>query len=523
VLFFAAGLMAKPMLVTLPFVLLLLDYWPLGRFPRPSSAADNPGLPATGSALRFGAGAIVAEKLPFILMTAASCIVTYMAQQQGGAVADIAGIPFGLRSANALISYVGYIGKLLYPSSLAVFYPLRAQVSPPLWQPLASLLMIAVMSLLVLSGAARRRYLAVGWFWYLGMLVPVIGLVQVGGQSMADRYVYLPAIGIFIMCIWAAADFVSRLRYGKVIAAFAGGMVLAALLVCTRAQVRHWKDSASLYTHALAVTTDNWVMHNNYGEFLRARGDLGEAVPHLQEAIRIYPAYAKAHNNLGCALRQKGQLPEAAAELKIAIEISPDYAKAHNNYGVVLSEMKLYDKAIEHYTRALTIDPYYSGAARNLYTAGVESGKLDAAAAAFRSLTDKGKGAADLYYGIAMIDMMQGRFEAAADNLRQVLRMQPQNIDAMGTLAYMLATCPDVGVRRPPEAVSLAEKACELTGYERPELIDLLSQAYAVAGRLDMAQQTADKAAALALSQGKTALAEQIKARIQSYEGMQPK
>jgi len=405
---FAAGLLAKPMLVTLPFVLILLDFWPLGRF----DYAHHK---------RFWS--LLVEKVPLVIISAVFCVVTYRAQVGAGAVADIVSVPLGLRLGNALVSYVGYIGKLFYPVPLAVLYPLDLK-GPALWQAGV----ILVLLVLVSSSAVvlRRRYgfLLTGWFWYLGTLVPVIGLVQVGQQSMADRYMYLPGIGIYIIAVWFAGEAAAKLRLPKIVPASAGVLVLVLLMLTTRAQVGYWKNSLSLCQHALAVTKDNYVMHNNCGEFLRitaVRTD--EAIWHYRRALEINPTYAEAHNNLGCALEDKGLMDEAAAEYKLAMEIRPGYARAHNNYGVTLARRRRYDEAIEQFSKSLATDPYYSSALHNLCKAGTEGARLDVASEIIRGLKQKAPANAELYYRAGTIYGMQGDTEKAVEQLERALEM----------------------------------------------------------------------------------------------------
>jgi len=246
-LFFALGLMCKPMLVTLPCVLLLLDYWPLGRWKASSSSAR---------------WSLLAEKLPFLALSAAACAVTLAAQAGGGTVASPEDFPWSVRVANAIISYCRYLGKCFAPVNLAVFYPFFAE-EPPLWKPALAGVLLAATTAAAVSSARRRPYLLVGWLWYLGTLVPVIGLVQVGGQSMADRYTYVPLIGVFIMAAWAASDAAATWRNGPRVLGISAAAVLLALSATTLRQLSYWRDGASLFRHALAVTENNWVAHAN--------------------------------------------------------------------------------------------------------------------------------------------------------------------------------------------------------------------------------------------------------------------
>jgi len=300
VLFFGLGLMAKPMLVTLPFVLLLLDYWPLNR-------------------LSFGGKGertvpvydLFLEKVPLFAMTALSCLITFRAQQMGGAVGLLEKLPFAVRAGNALVAYTTYIGKMFWPKNLAVFYP-HPGADLPVWQAVVAGLALVSITILVIRAGKPRPYLSVGWLWYLGTLVPVIGLVQVGAQAMADRYTYVPMIGLFIMLAWGLPGL-----GGKRLAVPAT-LVVCALIAVTWRQVGYWRDSISLFRHAISVTEKNAVMHANLGLALRDRGRTDEAIREYREAIRIDPEFAQAHNNLAVALYFKGDYAEAWKEVHLA-------------------------------------------------------------------------------------------------------------------------------------------------------------------------------------------------------------
>ena len=348
---FALGLMSKPMVVTLPFALLLLDYWPLGRF----SASSN-GRPLS---------ALLIEKVPLLALSAASSVITFLVQREGGAVAVGTRLPIALRVENAVVSYASYLGKTFWPAHLAAYYPYPQSFS--LAVVLASAIGLAAVTGAVVWRAREHPYLPVGWFWYLGTLVPAIGLVQVGTQAMADRYTYLPLIGIFIIIAWGAPELVSRWaalpRQALVVAAVAG------ILVCTvvaKAQVRHWESSSALWTHALAVTTDNYAAHTYMGNALANQGDLRGAIAHYNEAIRILPDYPEAHNNLGPALARTGRLDEAVAQFTEAIRLRPNYVDAQSNLGLALASQGKLQEAIPHYKEALRLDPDHAGAHGNL-------------------------------------------------------------------------------------------------------------------------------------------------------------
>lgn len=318
---FALGLMAKSMLVTLPFVLLLLDYWPLRRLSMSVSATNDN---------RIGLWNVIREKLPLLTLTAGSCLVTFLAQRIGPAVQSLSQISLQARISNALVSYVKYIGKMIWPSRLAIFYP-HPLNSLPVWQIAGATLLLLCITILILQKTGRYPYLTVGWLWFLGTLVPVVGIVQVGGQAMADRYTYVPLIGLFICITWAISSLVAEWSHQKVVVSILVVVAFSALATRTWFQLRHWENSIALSKHALDVTANNYLAHNNLGVELVGQRKYEEAIDHYYEALRIQPGYAEAHNNLGVALAYSGRLQEAIEHIFTALRIRPEYADAHQN------------------------------------------------------------------------------------------------------------------------------------------------------------------------------------------------
>jgi protein O-mannosyl-transferase len=403
---FAAGLLSKPMLVTLPFVMILLDYWPLNRT----------------SGLQFSILRSLYEKLPLVGMSAASCIMTYIAQAKGNAVSDIATVPLIFRAENISVSYIKYIGMVFYPTSLSVLYPFDVN-GLPVWKTGVCLLLLVLISSLAITQRRRLGWLFTGWFWYLGTLVPVIGIVQVGAQSMADRYMYLPGIGIYIIIVWCAFDLAKKFRPPKVIPVAAGVLTLGILLLVTRTQVGYWKDSLSLCQHALAVTKNNYIMHYNYASAFRDSGQIDEVIDQYREALKINPESAKAHNFLGYALRDKSRRAEAAAEFKLATEISPDYADAQNNYGAAMAEQGQYEEAISHFGAALKINPYLKDVMNNMLKAGVVGNKPDKVLEVLLSLQQKAPYYAELYYRAGVVYDAKGEAQKAVEQLEKGLML----------------------------------------------------------------------------------------------------
>jgi tetratricopeptide (TPR) repeat protein len=360
-LFFAFGLMSKPMLVTLPFVLLLMDYWPLGRLRLHSLSTSKQSNLRVQETPLFR---LVWEKAPLFALTAVSSVVTFYAQQAGGSVAALDKLPLNARIANGLVAYISYMGKMIWPSQLAVFYPHEDMVA--VWQAAGAGLLLACISILAICVARRFQYLAVGWLWYLGTLVPVIGIIQVGEQAMADRYTYVPFIGLFIIIAWGVADLAARWRYRRSILSIFTGVLCLVLMIGTWLQVRHWQNSVTLFEHALDVTTNNFVAHYNLGEALEDNGRLEEAIGHFHKALQIKPNNAKAYYGIGTVYGKLGNYQEALSALKQAIFLKPDYAEAYTNLGAVYGGMNLYSKAVWALKEAVRLNPDDKVAQQNL-------------------------------------------------------------------------------------------------------------------------------------------------------------
>jgi tetratricopeptide (TPR) repeat protein len=336
-LLFAFSLMSKPMLVTLPFLLLLLDYWPLGRMKKDECRIMNEERKpsARRSFILHPSSFIFVDKLPFLALSIASSIITFVVQAKAGAVAELSALPLGPRCANAAVSYARYSGKILWPDNLAICYP---RVSWGHCQVTGALLFVLAISLLAIWATARRPYLAVGWFWFLGTLVPVIGLIQVGAQSMADRYAYLPSIGIFIAVSWGAWDLLRGWPAWRLVLPAASACVLLALDWLTAGQLRYWRDSVSLFTHSLAVSGDDALNHIKLGESLMQQHRLAEAEPHFLSALRTRPQAASgAHYQLGVLRQAQGQPAKAIAHWQIALRSRPAWPPVMNNLAWLLA------------------------------------------------------------------------------------------------------------------------------------------------------------------------------------------
>ncbi len=431
---FSLGLMAKPMLVTLPFVLLLLDYWPLGRLSLkgPGLAAASPK-PGPGVTLKR----LVWEKSPLLVISALSIVVTFYAQKEAGAVSTLHNLPIPYRLANAMVAYVSYLGKMFWPAQLAVLYPLPGHILP-LWQALAAGLALAVLSLWALRQARRQPYLPVGWLWYLGTLLPVIGLVQVGEQAMADRFTYVPFIGLFIALVWGMADLAARWRAPRFLLPVGAGVVLSALMTCTWIQVGYWRDSISLYEHTLKVTRTNPLIHNGLGLVLAAQGKWDQAVAHYTEALHLRPDYAEAHNNLGMALATQGKMDQAVAHYAEALRLKPDYAEAHNNLGVALAGQGKLDQAMAHYAEALRLKSDYAEAHYNLGVALATQGKWDQAMAHYAEALRLKPDLAQAHNNLGVALVAQGKLDQAVAHYAEALRLKPDYAEAHNNLGLAL-------------------------------------------------------------------------------------
>lgn len=330
ILCFALGLMSKPMLVTLPLVLFLLDFWPLRRFQVQQSTFLWSGKQRASNTLMTRFLSLTWEKVPLFILSAVSSTVTILAQKSGGALLSLHDIPTHVRIGNALVSYLRYIVKMIWPHHLAFFYP-HPNMLLPIWQVIGAGLFLLCISFIVIRVSFRYPYLAVGWFWYLGTLVPVVGLIQVGGQAAADRYTYVPLVGLFMLSSWGGAEIMKSWRYRRIALVTSAAILVVAFAICSWWQVRHLSNSAVLFRHALEVTDHNYLAHNNLGVVLVDQKKYDEAIGHYSKALQIQPGYAEAHNNLGVALAYQGKIDEAISHISIALRIRPQYAAAYHN------------------------------------------------------------------------------------------------------------------------------------------------------------------------------------------------
>ena len=440
ILSFALGLMAKPMLVTLPFLLLLLDFWPLERFKLGPSgnnqtAAHRP--PINAKKPWRQALALLMEKIPLFVLAAASSLVTFMVQKSAGSVGSLEIYPFKLRLANALLSYVRYIIKMIWPQNLAVFYPHPGQ-GLPMWQAALAGLMLVAISTAVIRAGRRYPYLPVGWLWYVGTLVPVIGLVQVGAQAMADRYTYVPLIGLFVMISWGVVDWMGSWRYAKPALTGAAASLLGALMVCTFLQVRYWENSLTLFEHTLRVTNNNSQIHNNLANVLTQKGMLQEAIPHYTKALEINPNNADAHTNLGVALAHQGKLEDAIKHYSEALRLKPTSPELHNNLGVALFRRGHIPGAIDHYLTAVQLKPDYAEAYNNLGNALAQQEELVEAEAFYAKALKIRADYPEAHNNLGVALARQGKLDVAIAHFREAVRLKPDYLQARANLQFAL-------------------------------------------------------------------------------------
>jgi tetratricopeptide (TPR) repeat protein len=551
--FFALALMAKPMAVTLPFVLLLLDFWPLGRMSRSSFPR------------------LVVEKTPMFALSGVWCGIPIWAQGIGQAVASETELPVWERINHTLPAYLDYLRVLVFPRHLSAYYPYQHHI--PLAQGAAAGAVLALATWLALAGARRRPWLAVGWLWFLGMLVPVIGLVQVGGQGWADRYLYLPSIGFFVIVVWMGAEWAGRHRAVKLLVPLLG----AALAVATSMELGYWKDTRTLFGRAMEVTANNYLAMTLVGNMEEDKGKLDDAIRLYRQALACKPVYPEAHFFLGRALENKGRTAAAGSEYREALRLRPDFDTARVMLGLLLAREKKFDEAAFQYQAALKSNPESAPAQSDWGMALAMQGRWEESAAHYEQAVHLDSTLAEAHGGLAIAYLRTGRLAEGTTELRAALKLnpgdtetrfnlgqalnqqqqwaeaaellkplasdQPTNFnaqfqygldlehlgrtreavshyaaalrqnpdlpDALQHRAWIAATDGQPELRNGPEAVVMAARACELTGQKRPSMLLTLAAAYAEAGRFDDALATVGKAGELANAAGQKELAEE--------------
>ena len=415
ILFFAMGLMSKPMLVTLPFVLLLLDYWPLRRL-----QSDR----------RTAISRLVYEKIPLLVLVAGSVVTTLTVQKMGGALGSLNAFPIQERVINALVSYWLYLQKMIWPGGLAIFYA-HPENTLSVWKGLATAALLALVTTAAIRLARRAPYFAVGWFWYLGTLIPVIQLVQTGSIAMADRYAYVPLIGIFIIIAWGLPELLAKWRLRSRILTIAAGIWISTLMLMTWNQVSHWKNSITIFSHAIEVTDieypDFLLAHNNLANALLAEGRTGKAISHYKMAINLMPDYAVNHNHLANALFAEQKTEEAISHFKMAIELMPDYAIAHNNLGTVLLAEQKTEEAISHYKTAVKLLPDYATAHYNLGFALMKEKKIGEAIFHFKMAIQLEPNNTNAHSNLGNALLAEQKTKEAISHYKIAINLKPDN------------------------------------------------------------------------------------------------
>jgi len=482
-LFFAMGLMSKATMVTLPFLLLLLDFWPLNRissFQRHDSSNQNSKFKIQNIVR------LLLEKLPFLALTIAATLLTFWIQNKGGTLTSSENLSFTVRIGNALISYLRYIGKMFWPDQLAVIYPYHDPWA--FWQVAGAALVLFVISFFAFKFARRLPYCITGWLWFLGTLLPVIGLIQIGSHSMADRYTYLPLIGLFLVLVWGF----SELSQCWSVANFLGkAAVTILLLVCaifSRVQLQHWQNSETLLGHAVKVTRKNYLAYNNLGAALDESGKLDQAKECFAKALEIKPDHLQSLFNLALLSIKSGDVASAQQQLEFVLSRSPRHARAHYNLANILDEQGDTAGAYSHYVEALKIQPDYAEAHNNL----------------------------------AILLLKHGQPDDALSHFREALKCNPDYLDALNNLAWILATHPDGKFRDGKLAIQLAERACALTKNKSAGALNALAAAYAETQRFPEAISTARTAFELAAAANEKEFGAQILSHMELYRAEKP-
>ena len=458
----ALGLMAKPMLVTLPFVMLLLDIWPLQRWKlftndvsgetttvrqpqrsrKKKTRRNESVVPQARTATEAGpnlnhhrpVSVLFLEKLPLFVVIVGSSLVTYMVQHQGGAVGTA--IPWQHRLATAVIAYVRYLWKTFVPTRLALLYPNHEDMWAA-WQIAGAAMVLVIITLFVLL-QRKKRYLLIGWFWFLGVLFPVCGIIQIGLHSLADRYMYVPMIGILVMVAWAAADLVYRWPRRKMFFVMVGLSACVACMSLSTNQVRHWQNSFTLYKHTVSITYHNYVMHNNLGDIFQQRDDLTRAIQQYQLAVKSNPTFDKGLTNLGNALRIAGDVTAAEDYLRQAIDVSPKNAVCLNNLGILLQETARMQEAIDCYQQALKHDPHYNSALNNLGVALFRQGRFDEALSPLHRAIQIDPRDGVCHNSLAAVYQSLRRYDEAIQHCQIALQINPQDASAHGNWGICL-------------------------------------------------------------------------------------
>jgi tetratricopeptide (TPR) repeat protein len=492
-LVFGLGIMTKPAVVTLPLVLLLLDYWPLERIGRPGPPMAGklryatPGKQRVGGASqKVSAVRLIVEKIPLLALSVILSVMTLKAQQSGGAVITFEKIPLDYRIANVFTSYIKYIGKMICPSRLAVFYS-NPHVNLLEATVVVCALLFVLISILSIYIGRRRRYVAVGWLWYVVTLVPMIGLVQVGTQAMADRYMYISMLGLLIIATWSVKDLIANNRHWKTAATVLAAIVLSSAVILTRTQVKYWQDDMTLFAHTLKVTENNPLAEHNYGSALFEAGQLDEAIPHFNNAIRIIPTFVEARNNLGKIFLIQGKTNEAIACFNDVLRQNGGSAEAHYYLAMALGAQGKYNDAIKHFAMVPSLDTKYPDARYGMGLALMAANRPNEAIACFNDVLRQNGDSAEAHYNLGIALGKQKKYDEAIEHLAKVLQLNPMYPEAHNKIGFALQLA-----GRPDEAIKYLNEGLKINKGQ--ETYANLGSAYIQAGKYDLAIANLTKA-----------------------------
>jgi tetratricopeptide (TPR) repeat protein len=532
---FALGLLAKPMLVTLPFVLFLLDYWPLRRIQSANGKGQTAAAFAKALARQGGkrmedrnqrsgitgqwsvVRGLVFEKIPLLVLSAAACAAALVSQSQSHSMVPVGVSSLPSRISNAFVACVTYVWQMVWPLKLAVFYP-EQQERLPFEAITLSIAFLMLISALALISRKRRPYFFTGWFWYVGMLVPVIGIVQVGLQAHADRYTYLPQIGLYLAITWAAVDASRAWRHRKIILGVAAATILTALTWRAWLQTSYWRDSESLWRHALDVTGDNVVARVSFCDALLYGNKLDEAAAEAREILQMWPANAHALGMLGISLAWQGRADEALPYLFAASESNTNVFRLHYNLANVLFQKGKVDEAIAHYRKELEANPDFAECQNDLANALLRKGQFDEAVSHLQKALELNSNYADARNNLGMALSQKGDTRDAIAQWNKTLQIQPDNIDANSNLAWALATFPDASIRDGTKAIEFAKRALQISGGKNARIWRLAAAAYAENGRFPDAIEAAQNALRLADAEGNSSLARTLEMNIVLFQ-----
>jgi tetratricopeptide (TPR) repeat protein len=532
---FALGLMCKPTLVTVPLVLLLLDYWPLKRFDGESSTRR-----------------LILEKIPLFALSAAAAGATLWAQEKS--IIQIERLPFMWRVGNGLVACLTYIEQTIWPARLAVFYP-HPGITLPVWEIGLAIVLLLLATAGAIALRRKRPYFLTGWFWYLVMLLPVIGLIQVGAQAHADRYTYLSQIGLYILLAWAIPDALAS-RIQRRILGVTAGVAIILLAWCAHIQASYWRDGETLWSHTIAVTSENFTAYNGLGQFLLDHGHLDEAIDQLHIALKINPKYPIARMNLGIALLKKGRADEAIAQFQTVLKDYPNDANAYDNMGTALLQKGDSQSAIAAYEKALSIQSRYPSAhfglgmalddigrvgeaiahyqeavreapdfAEAYYLLGTDlfrASRIDAAIAAFERALQSRPVYPEVQNNMGLALLKKGRPSEAIAHWENAIANEPDFVLALNNLAWVLAAFPDASIRNGDKALRLADRANQLSGGKDPNVLRTLAAAYAENGRFTEATATAESGLQLANTQDNSVVAKIFETDLAHYRANAP-